>query len=53
MFDSKLQEPKYTGSNMAANGWPGRAHEVGVVWAMLGEVFSCNFSILENHVFYI
>lgn len=24
---------------MAANRWPGRAHEVGLVWAMLGGVF--------------
>jgi len=27
-----------TGSSFAANGWPGRAPEVGVVWVLLGGV---------------
>jgi len=36
MFDSHLQEPKYVRSKLSANGWPGRAHEVGVVWVLLG-----------------
>ncbi|MFA6335960.1 MAG: hypothetical protein WCX48_10520, partial [Bacteroidales bacterium] len=26
------------GSNISANGWPGRAHEVGVAWAVLALV---------------
>jgi len=42
-FDECTDEPKMTGSSLAANGEPGRAHKVGVVWVLLGAgVFSFN-----------
>jgi len=47
-FNSQLQQPKHVRSNMAYNGWPGRGHEVGVVWAVLwaGNIFPVSLRIV-------
>jgi len=44
----KRDKPQMTGSKIGHNGWPGRGHEVGVVWAVLwaGNIFPVSLRIV-------
>jgi len=51
MFVSKLQQPDYARLKMAYNGWPGRAPEGGVAWAVLWQGFFWSVLSTFNNLF--